>query len=422
MVFALPQHRAPVGQDKSTWIEIGYSYVLGYTWIECGISRVNNFLTALGFNSPQQVTAMCAAANVFGLFAADEWIRNFVNAEDKKLIYGEPLKTAVNFLPNFASAANPVLKDGSQNPTYSDFFQLIFTYLTHGQNAADRQQFIKWWSSENGINTDSKFAFVGNTTPRNPQKTLQDSASVLITFKNAVDEFLKQSGNTNGNVAANSFLPAGVVPSSGMIPYAIGQASVVRIPIPNTNGLCIEFKPRGFVPKGGSTSTLFFQDISGKRHLRLDYGYNVKSKTVDYHWNQKGTNADFGIADHTSVGSTESAVYKAAKYFRWGGRVLMVVGIAVDVVSIVQASKPLKRATEVVAGWAGAWAGCKVVGAGAGAVGTLIEPGLGTAIGGVGGCIIGGIGGYYAASTVAGEVYDWAEDTFFTPLPEVQKP
>lgn len=143
MVFALPRHRAPIGQDELNWIDINYSYVLGYTWIECGISRVNSFLSALGFNSSQQVAAMCAANNIFSLFAADDWIRTFVNIEDRKLVYGEPLKIPISFLPNFASAANPVLKDGSQNPSYSDFFQLIFTYLTHGQNAADRQQFIK---------------------------------------------------------------------------------------------------------------------------------------------------------------------------------------------------------------------------------------------------------------------------------------
>lgn len=248
---------------------------------------------------------------------------------------------------------------------------------------------------------------------------------MLITFKNAVDEFLKRPDSTNTNTAANSYLPIGIVPSSGMIPYAVGQASVVRIPIPNTNGLCIEFKPRfpgAWRPKGGSTSTLFFQDMTGKRYLRLDYGFNENTKTINYHWNQKGTNANFGISGHTPVGEVEAFAYKAAKYFRWGGRVLMVVGIAIDVISIVQASKPLKRATEVVAGWAGAWAGCKVVGAGLGTVGTLIEPGLGTAIGGVGGCIIGGAGGYFVGSTIAGEVYDWAEDTFFTPLPEMSKP
>ena len=210
-------------------------------------------------------------------------------------------------------------------------------------------------------------------------------------------------------------------PMSGGIPYAIGQASVVRIPVPGTNGLCIELSPKGWVPQSGSTSTLFFQDPTGKRHLRLDYGYNVKTKTIDYHWNQKGTYAQFGIADHAPAGPAGEAAYKAAKYFRYAGRVLVVVGVTVDVVSIVQASRPMRRASQVVAAWAGAWAGCKVIGAGGAALGTLASP-LGTAIGGVGGCIIGGVGGYFGGSALAGEVYDWAENTFFTPLPEVAAP
>lgn len=172
------------------------------------------------------------------------------------------------------------------------------------------------------------------------------------------------------------------------------------------NGLCIEFKPRGFVPKGGSTSTLFFQDISGKRHLRLDYGYNVKSKTIDYHWNQKGTYANFGIADHASAGSGGAALYKAAKYFRWGGRILMVAGAAIDVVSIVHASKPLKPATEIIVGWTGAWVGCKVIGTGSAAADTIIEVGFGVVIESVDNCIIDGIVRYLGSSTIAEESYD----------------
>jgi hypothetical protein len=210
------------------------------------------------------------------------------------------------------------------------------------------------------------------------------------------------------------------VPMSGGIPYAVGQASVVRIPVPGTNGLCIELSPRGF-PSDRSTSTLFFQDATGKRNLRLDYGINKTTKTIDYHWNQEGTHAKFGITDHTRVGRAGEVAYNAAKYFRYAGRVLVVVGVAVDVVSIVQASQPMRRASEVVAGWATAWVGCKLVGAGGAAVGTLASP-LGTAIGGVAGCIVGGVGGYYGGSTLAGEVYDWAENTFFTPLPEVAAP
>jgi hypothetical protein len=211
-------------------------------------------------------------------------------------------------------------------------------------------------------------------------------------------------------------------PLSGQVPFAIGQSSVVRIPIPGTNGLCIEFRARGKVPASGSTSTLFFQDTTGKRHLRLDYGYNVKSKTIDYHWNQKGTFQQFAIPDHTTTGKLGREGYQAAKYFRYAGRLLLVVGVSMDVVSIVRASKPIRRASEVVAGWATAWVGCKVVGAGGAAAGTAAAPGPGTAIGGVAGCIIGGIGGYYGGSSIGGMIYDWAEDTVFLDVPQVSAP
>jgi hypothetical protein len=222
---------------------------------------------------------------------------------------------------------------------------------------------------------------------------------------------------TGGNTPS----AAADAPASGAIPYAVGQASVVRIPVPGTNGLCIELRPRGRVPASGSTSTLFFQDATGKRHLRLDYGYNVKTRTIDYHWNQRGTHATFGISDHSTAGQAGEAAHTAAKYFRYAGRVLIVAGVTLDVVSIVQASKPMRRASQVVAGWAVAWAGCKVVGAGGAGLGLLASP-LGSAIGGISGCIIGGIGGYYGGSAIGGEVYDWAENTFFTPLPEVDGP
>jgi hypothetical protein len=221
--------------------------------------------------------------------------------------------------------------------------------------------------------------------------------------------------------AGASGVTAPEAPTSGGIPFATGLASVVRIPVPGTNGLAIELRPRGYVPPSGSTSTLFFQDVTGKRHLRLDYGYNVKTKTIDYHWNQKGTFDQFKIADHTTAGQVGQTVYKAAKYFRYAGRVLVVVGVAMDIVSVVQANRPLRRASEVVAGWAGAWVGCKVIGAGGAVIGTAASP-LGTAVGGIGGCIIGGIGGYIGGSFLAAEVYDWAEGTFFTPLPEAPAP
>jgi hypothetical protein len=210
-------------------------------------------------------------------------------------------------------------------------------------------------------------------------------------------------------------------PTSGGIPFAFGLPTVVRIPVPGTSGLCIELSPRGYIPAGGSTSTLFFQDAVGKRQLRLDYGYNIKTKTIDFHWNQQGTFDVFKITDHTPAGRVGEVAYYGAKYFKYAGRVLMVAGVAIDVVSVVRASNPMRRASEVVSAWALAWAGCETVGAGGAALGTLASP-IGTAVGGIGGCIIGGIAGYHGGVLLGDEIYDWAETTFFTPLPQVAHP
>lgn len=212
------------------------------------------------------------------------------------------------------------------------------------------------------------------------------------------------------------------IPESGQIPYVVGQSSIVRIPIPRSGGLCVEFRPRGRIPPGGSTSTLFFQDITGRRQLRLDYGHNPRTQTIDYHWNQRSVYSQFGLSDHSPAGRSGSSAYKAAKYFRYAGRVLVVAGAAIDVVSIVRASHPLRRASEVIVGWAGAWIGCKLAGSGGAAVGTAVAPGIGTAVAGVAACIVGGAAGYVAGSSIGGGVYDWAEGTIFMPVPQVSPP
>ncbi len=203
-------------------------------------------------------------------------------------------------------------------------------------------------------------------------------------------------------------------PWTGAVLAGTGLASVVRIPLPGSRGLAIEFKPRNFT--GNSTSTIFIQDKAGKRLLRLDYGYNAKTKTIDYHWNQKGTFEYFNIADHTSVGRSGAALYRSAQAFRYAGRVLLVVGVAVDIASIVQADRPLRRATQVVSAWAAAWAGAEGAGALGAAIGTAIEPGGGTAVVGVVFAIGGGIVGYWAGDKAGAEIYDWGSARF-SPLP-----
>ena len=222
----------------------------------------------------------------------------------------------------------------------------------------------------------------------------------------------------------------GDVEWKGSVLVAPGMASVIRIPIPGTKGLCLQLDaPGGYK---GSTSTLFFVEDPTKkagRMLRLDYGprpttvNGQKVMVIDYHWNQKSTMDQFGIPDHTPTSAAGRYLYKGAKYFKYGGRMLLVVGVAFDIVSIVQANKPLKRASEVVAGWAGGWLGCKMIGAGGGYVGGLmgsefpvVGNAVGAALGALGGCVVGGVGGYFAGSEAAGVAYDWAEDTSFAPL------
>lgn len=207
-------------------------------------------------------------------------------------------------------------------------------------------------------------------------------------------------------------------PMSGSIPVGVGIASVVRIPVPGTNGLAVELTPRGWTPAEGSSSTLFIQNASGSKHLRLDYGYNPTTNAVDFHWNQRGTSSHFGITDHTLAGPKGEAVYKGARYFKYAGRVLLVVGAAADAYSIVESDRPLRRTAEVAAGWASAWAGCKLVGAGGAGLGSYVGP-YGTAAGAIIGCIGGSVAGYEGGEYLGGEIYDWAESTRFTPLPEV---
>jgi hypothetical protein len=226
-----------------------------------------------------------------------------------------------------------------------------------------------------------------------------------------------------GTVIANGPMkPTSDAPAYGAIPVAIGAGSLLRIPIPGTNGLAIELSPRGWTPKGGSTSQVFIQDITGKRQLRLDYGYNKTTKAVDFHWNQQRTFKEFGIADHTPAGAGGKALYTGARYFRYAGRILLVAGAAIDIYSIVVSNRPLRQATKVAMGWVGASAGCKVGGADGAYAGSFVEPGLGTTIGGLVGCAVGGFIGYEVFSTGAARIYDWAEGTVFTAVPASDSP
>ena len=202
--------------------------------------------------------------------------------------------------------------------------------------------------------------------------------------------------------------------TSGSVFVGFGLPSVVRIPIPGTNGLAVELRARNFK---GSTSVLFFQDVEGKRVLRLDHGWNKTTQTVDYHWNQDRVYKDFRIEDHTPLGPEGELIYNSARVFKYAGTTLLVLGAAADIYSIVVAKKRLRQAVKVAAGWGGAWAGCEVIGPEGAAALSELGP-LGMAAGGLGGCAVGSIAGYNGASLVAGGAYDVVEEIYYETIPE----
>jgi hypothetical protein len=140
---------------------------------------------------------------------------------------------------------------------------------------------------------------------------------------------------------------------------------------------------------------------------------------IDYHWNQKGTLAQYGIHNHTPTGAGGKIGYHAARVFKWGGRALLVAGAVQDVYAIVQAEDKVREIARVAGCWGGGAIGAKAVGAGGAAVGTFVEPGGGTMVGGIVGGILGGIGGCALGALGAVKMHDYVKETLFTPLTEV---
>lgn len=257
-----------------------------------------------------------------------------------------------------------------------------------------------------------------------------NQSSVFARQNPALDQIAKEPTYSSNSSSQSESDQWSALESGTAALVGSGQLAVTRVPIPGTQNLFLELKPQGYVPPSGSTSSIFLQSPDGKNHLRLDYGYNKATGKVDYHWNQKGTFSQFGIKDHTPVSSQSQAAiaHKGAKFFRFAGKAFVVVGAAADVYSVVVAKKKLRQTARVLSGWGGAWAGCKLVGAGGaaggGALGSAaggIGAAPGSAIGGAVGCSIGGVGGYFSFSWAAGEAYDWIEETYFEEVPETKE-
>ena len=117
-----------------------------------------------------------------------------------------------------------------------------------------------------------------------------------------------------------------------------------------------------------------------------------------------------GVSAEPPLLEAAEALAKRAKWagrvrgvFRYGGRILIVVGIAADVWKVYHAQDKVKAVVESAGGWAGATAGAAAFAAWV-APGDAARP-WAWAVHGVGTLIAGGVG-YWAGSTTTRTIYE----------------
>ena len=203
--------------------------------------------------------------------------------------------------------------------------------------------------------------------------------------------------------------------------------------------LTLKEKAGMYIPKNGSTSTLFLYK-AGKpaKALRLDYhelppGSNVPP---EWHINVDGGSGIAKVANSSSLDHTTSAkirgtgkiitVFKHKK----SQNICFIAGIGMSLIDIYKADNKTRESARQVGGWAGAYAGGRIgssIGARAGmtiaiAVGQagpqittpeelLTVPVFGV-IGGISGGIVGSVSGFFFGATATEKIHDW----IFTPL------
>jgi hypothetical protein len=127
--------------------------------------------------------------------------------------------------------------------------------------------------------------------------------------------------------------------------------------------------------------------------------------------NANGARTAAAAVEGISPGMVD-AFGKAATVAKYGGRVLVPLGAAMDIAAIAKSDDKLKTGTEKASAWAGAYVGAKggvALGATAGA---FVGGPVGAAVGGVVGGVVGGIAGYIGGEKVGGWAYDKVKSWF----------
>lgn len=183
------------------------------------------------------------------------------------------------------------------------------------------------------------------------------------------------------------------------------------------------------VTKNGETFSRIIDSASGIPLFRADrhpFGKNRDYFHVNVDALKDAPSWQKGFAkatDHMQISEGAYSLLKnfddTAKVVRIGGRILLVAGIAMDVLELgsvisddlSDADQKLGKATasattSIIGSWSGGMLGAKAGAALGAGIGTAILPGLGTAIGGIAGGLILGIAGSAAGSKLGEWIVD----------------
>ncbi len=194
---------------------------------------------------------------------------------------------------------------------------------------------------------------------------------------------------TTSNPAPDSEVAGGAVGVGGVLE----QAGIVR---DNYNALVGQLRATGAHDPARDA-------IRAQMHAPGNSTAMSRSMGSLYRWEQAQAGVTPGNANPAS---TSAAMNSAGAIAKYGGRTVIVVGVASSAVTVATSPTPYRsgaqQSSAIIVGVGGAKAGA----AGGAAIGTLIFPGIGTGIGAVVGAVVGGIGGGMAGHEMGGAAYD----------------
>jgi len=169
----------------------------------------------------------------------------------------------------------------------------------------------------------------------------------------------------------------------------------------------------GWRPSGGSNSVLFIYKKDNPTKLyRLDWD-TLKSgpRAGEEGWehNQRGVAEilKLEVVNHQPAGTLGSFAGQTITVFKWGGRAMLVVGVAFSAWDIYKAQNKPREVVGQVGGWTGAVAGGSAFAEGGAEVGAVFGAVPGAVAGALIGGVVGGAGGFFVGYHGSKIVYDW---------------